>query len=127
MVKKHKHISDSDDHSVIDSSDSAGMNTENPHPDDRESNTDSVENVDSADNVGHSFLTRNPPIRFGEVYTHRKKTYEGGEDMWYMPWTLYGLCLCGLCIWTLYVTFIYTFKVGFFLISMQATPLILSQ
>ena len=34
MVKKYKHISDSDDHSDIDSSDSAGMNTENPHPDD---------------------------------------------------------------------------------------------
>ena len=70
MVKKYKHISDSDDHSDIDSSNSAGMNTENPHPDDRESNTDIVENVDSADNVRRSARTRNPPIRFGEAYTH---------------------------------------------------------
>ena len=70
MVKKYKHISDSDDHSDIDSSDSAGMNTENPHPDDRESNTDIVEKVDSADNVRRSSRTRNPPIRFGEAYTH---------------------------------------------------------
>ena len=70
MVKKYKHISDSDDHSVIDSSDSAGMNTETPHSDDRESNMDSVENVDSADNVRRSSRTRNPPIRFGEAYTH---------------------------------------------------------
>ena len=31
-----------------------------------------------------------------------------------MPWTLYGLCLCGLCIWTLYVTFIYTLNEAFF-------------
>ena len=46
------------------------MNTENPHPDDRESNTDIVENVDSADNVRRSARTRNPPIRFGEAYTH---------------------------------------------------------
>ena len=42
-----------------------------------------------------------------------------------MPWTLYGLCSCGLCIWTLYVTFIYTLNEAFFLlgrkISMQAT------
>ena len=50
MVKKYKHISGSDDNSDIDSSDSAGMNTENPHPDDRESNMDSGENVDAADN-----------------------------------------------------------------------------
>ena len=70
MVKKYKHISDSDDHLVIDSSDSAGMNTENPHPDDRESNTDSIENVDSADNVRLSSCTRNSPIRFGEAYIH---------------------------------------------------------
>ena len=70
MVKKYKHISDSDDHSDIDSSDSAGMNTENPHPDDRESNTDIAENVDSTGNVRRSSRTRNPPIRFGEAYTH---------------------------------------------------------
>ena len=50
MVKKYKHISGSDDNSDIDSSDSAEMNTENPHTDDRESNTDSGENVDAADN-----------------------------------------------------------------------------
>ena len=31
-----------------------------------------------------------------------------------MPWTLYELCLCGLCIWTLYVTFIYTLNEVFF-------------
>ena len=70
MVKKYKHISDSDDHSDVDSSDSAGMKTENLNPDDRESNTDSVENVDSEHNVCHSSRTRNPPIRFGEAYTH---------------------------------------------------------
>ena len=46
LVKKYKHISDSDDHSDVDSSNLAGMNTENPHPDDRDSNTDSVENLD---------------------------------------------------------------------------------
>ena len=46
------------------------MNTENPHPDDRESNKDSVENVDSADNVRRSSRTRNLPIRFAEAYTH---------------------------------------------------------
>ena len=51
MVKKYKHISDSDDRSDIDSCGSAEMNTENPHPDNRGSNTDSVENVDSANNV----------------------------------------------------------------------------
>ena len=70
MAKKYKHISDSDDHSDIDSSNSAGMNTENPHPDDRESNKDSGENVGSTDNVRRSSRTRNLPIRFGEAYTH---------------------------------------------------------
>ena len=60
------------------------MNTENTHADNRGGNTDSVENVDSANNVRRSSRTRNPPIRFGEAYTHWKKTYEGGEDMWYM-------------------------------------------
>ena len=67
MVKKYNHISDSDYHSDIDSSDLAGMNTENPHSDDRASNTDSVENVDSANNICRSSRTRNPPIRFGEA------------------------------------------------------------
>ena len=62
MVKKYQHISDSDDHSNIDSSDSAGMNTENPHRDDKECNTDSVEKVGSADNVRRSSRTRNLPI-----------------------------------------------------------------
>ena len=70
MVKKYKHIYDSDDHLDIDSSGSAEMNIENPHPDNRGSNTDSVKNVDSANNVGCSSRTRNPPIRFGEAYTH---------------------------------------------------------
>ena len=98
MVKKYKHINDSNGHSDIDSSDSAGMNTENPHPDDRESNTDSVENVDSADNVGHSFLTRNPPIRFGEVYTHRKKLMKVGR--------ICGICHA-LCMGFVCVDFVY--------------------
>ena len=33
--------------------------------------------------------------------------------MWYMQWTLYGPCLCELCIGTLYVTFIYTLNEAF--------------
>ena len=66
MVKKYKRISDSD----VDSSGSAEMNTENTHPDNRGSYTDSVENVDCANNVRHSSRTRNPPIRFGKAYTH---------------------------------------------------------
>ena len=70
MVKQYKHISDSDDHSDIDNSGSAEINTENTHPDNRGSNTDSVENVDSANNVCRSSRTRNPPIRFGKAYTH---------------------------------------------------------
>ena len=70
MVKKYKHISDSDDHLDIASSNSAGINAENPHPDNRERNTDSVENVDSANNVRRSSCNRNLPIRFGEAYTH---------------------------------------------------------
>ena len=45
MVKKYKQISDSDDHSDIDSSGSAEMNTENMHPDNRGRNSDSFENV----------------------------------------------------------------------------------
>ena len=70
MVKKYKHISDSDDHSDIDSSNSAGINAENPHPDNRDRNTGSAENIDSANNVRRSSCTRNLPIRFGEAYTH---------------------------------------------------------
>ena len=70
MVKKYKHISDSDDHLDIASSNSAGINAENPHPDNRERNTDSVENVDSANNVRRSSRTQNPSIRFGEAFTH---------------------------------------------------------
>ena len=48
--------------------------------------------------------------------------------MWHMQWTLHGLCLCELCIWTLYVTFLYTLNEAFFFrmkISMQATLQIL--
>ena len=45
--------------------------------------------------------------------------------MWYMERTFYGLCLCELCIWILYVTFIYTLNEAFLFlrmkISMQAT------
>ena len=67
MVKKYNHIRDSDYHSDIDSSDSAGMNTENPLSNDRASNKDSVENLDSANNIRRSSRTRNPPIRFGEA------------------------------------------------------------
>ena len=85
MIKKYKHISDPDDHSDIDSSGSSGMNTENPHPDNRGSNTNSVENVDSANNVRRSSRTRNPPIRFGETYTHWKKLMKVGR-------------ICGICI-----------------------------
>ena len=57
MVKKYKHISDSDDHSDIHSSGSAQMNTENTYPDNRGSNTESAENVDSANNVRRSSHT----------------------------------------------------------------------
>ena len=56
--------------------------------------------------------------------THIEITYEGGEDMWYMQWTLYGPCLCELCIGTLYVTFICTLNEAFLFvinIGMQAT------
>ena len=70
VVKKYKHISDSDDHSDIDSSGFAEMNTENMHSDNRGSNTDSVENVDSASNVHRSSHTRSALVRFGEAYTH---------------------------------------------------------
>ena len=28
--------------------------------------------------------------------------------LWYMQWTLDGLCIHGLCTWTLYMNFIYT-------------------
>ena len=79
MVKKYKHISDSDDHLDIASSNSAGINAENPHPDNRERNTDSVENVDSANNVRRSSRTQNPPIRFGEAFTHWKKIMKVGR------------------------------------------------
>ena len=62
MVKKYQQISDSDEHSDIDSSGSAEMNTENTHPDNRGSKTDSIENVDSANNVRRSLRTGNPLI-----------------------------------------------------------------
>ena len=105
MVKKYKHISDSDDHSDIDSSGSAKMSTEYMHPDNRGSNTDSVENVDSANNVCRSSRTWNPPIQFCEAYTHWKKLMKVGR--------ICGICnglwmgfvymdfVYGLCIWTL--------------------------
>ena len=32
--------------------------------------------------------------------------YESGEDMWYMRWTLDGLCIG--CRWTLHTNFEYT-------------------
>ena len=79
MGKKYKHISDLDDHSGIDSSDSAGMNMENPYSNDRESNTDRVENVDNANNVRRSSRTQHPLIRFGEAYKHRKKLMKVGR------------------------------------------------
>ena len=34
--------------------------------------------------------------------------------MWYMQWTLDGLCLYEVCIWTLYMTFVYTLNEAFF-------------
>ena len=114
MVKKYKHIRDSDDHSDIDSSGSAEMNIENMNPDNRGSNTDSSKNVDSGNNVCRSSRKRNLPIRFGKAYTHWKKSYEGGEDMWYMQWTLDGICIYGTCIWILYVKFVYTLDEVFF-------------
>ena len=62
MVQKYKHISDSDNHSDVDSSGSAEMNTKDTHPDNKGSNADYVEMVDSANNVRGSFRTRSPPI-----------------------------------------------------------------
>ena len=54
LVKKYKYINDLDDYSDIASSSSAEMNTENMHPENRRSNTDSVENLDSANNAHRS-------------------------------------------------------------------------
>ena len=34
-------------------------------------------------------------------YADIEKKYEGGEDIWYMRWTMDALCIC--CIWTLYI------------------------
>ena len=51
MVKKKRHISDSDDHSGIESRDSAEMNKKDTLPDNKRS---SVENVDRAYKVCHS-------------------------------------------------------------------------
>ena len=96
MLKKYKYVSDSDDHPDIDSSNSTEMNAGNTHAHNRENNTDSIENVDNANNVRCSSRTRNPP---------KKKIYEGGEEMWYMRWTLDRLCTCS--IWTLYMDFLY--------------------
>ena len=116
MVKKYKHISDSDDHSDIDSSSSAEMNTENTHPDDRGSNKDSVENVDSAKNVRRLSRTRNLPIRFGKAYIHWKNLRRWGGYVVYamdFGWALY--------IWTLCMDFVYElciyFGRGLFLVN----------
>ena len=98
MVKKYKHISDSDDHSDIDSNGSVEMKTENPHPDNRGSNTDSAENVDSANNVRRSSRTRNPLIRFGEAYTLSRKLMKVGK--------ICGICH-GLSMGFVYMKFVY--------------------
>ena len=76
------------------------------HPDNKGSNKVNVKNIDSANNIPCSFHTWNPFIRFGKAYTYWKN-YEGGEDIWYMPWTLDVLCMCG--IWTLYMDFVKSF------------------
>ena len=55
MVKKYKYIIDLEDYSDIASRSSAEMNTEKMHPENRRSNTDSVENLDSANNARRSF------------------------------------------------------------------------
>ena len=34
-----------------------------------------------------------------------------------MPWTLNGLYICEPCIWTLYVTFLYTLNEAFFFLN----------
>ena len=70
MFKKYKHISDSDYHSDNDSSSSVEINTGNTHLHNRGSNTDNVENINSASNARRLSRTLNPPTRFGEAYTH---------------------------------------------------------
>ena len=75
MVKRYKHISDSDDHSDIDCSGSAEINAEDTLPDNRWSKT---ENVDSANNVRRSSHTRNPSVQFGKSYPRWKKTWRRG-------------------------------------------------
>ena len=94
LVKKYKHISDSDDHSDVDSSNLAGMNTENPHPDGRDSNTDSVENLD------RTFVVH--PVheipRFDLVKrTHIEKNLVG---------RICDIC-SGLCMGFVHVNFVY--------------------
>ena len=116
MVKKYKHISDLDDYSDIDSSGSAEMNTENTHPDNRGSNMDSFENVDKTKcKQRSSFIPymKSPDSIWQSM--HWKKKYEGGEKMWYMQWTMDGLCIYGLFIWTLYMNLLYTLDEAFFL------------
>ena len=102
MVKKYRQINDSDGHSDIDSTGYAEMNAENTHSDNRGSNTNSAENVDSPNNVRRSSRARNPPIRFGEAYTHCEKLLKVGRicgicnGLWmnfvYMEFE-YGLCI----------------------------------
>ena len=70
MVKKYKHIVDSDDHSDINSSGSAEMNIENWHSHNRGSNMDNLANADSTKNVRRLSRTRNTLIRPGEPYAH---------------------------------------------------------
>ena len=105
MVKKQKRISDSNDHSDIDSSGSPAINTENTHIDDRECNTDKVVNVDS-ENILTWFILHTKSTDSVWRIIHTLKNYKDGEDMCYMRWILNGLCICG--IWTLYVDFVYT-------------------
>ena len=101
MVKKYKYISDSDDHSDIDSSGSTEMNTENTHPDNRGINTDNVENIESANNVRLSSRTRNPPIRFGKICRHWKKIWRWGGYL------VYAMDF-GCTLYMLYMDFVYT-------------------
>ena len=73
MVKKYKHISDSDGHSYTDSNEgSTEMNTENTHPHNRGSKLHNIENV----GIGNIHRSSR---RFAQ-----EKNYEGGDDMWHM-------------------------------------------
>ena len=63
MAKKCKRTSDLNINSDIDSSGSAVMNAEDGLPDNRRSNIDNAENLDSVNNV------RSSPRTLGEAYT----------------------------------------------------------